>query len=133
MQQKSKFVKIQKTNEMKVVLVGYGKMGKEIEKILLSRGHDIIGKATEESPLNDAMIKDADVAIDFSTPHSVLENIDFLLRNNIPTIVGTTGWNASYSKVKTQVESFEYDAFQPVVPTIVGMLKQQVGMHHIQK
>ncbi|WP_417265293.1 4-hydroxy-tetrahydrodipicolinate reductase [Brumimicrobium sp.] len=90
---------------MKVVLVGYGKMGKEIEKILLSRGHDIIGKATEESPLNDAMIKDADVAIDFSTPHSVLENIDFLLRNNIPTIVGTTGWNASYSKVKTQVES----------------------------
>src|SRR5690554_2128702 len=89
---------------MKVILVGYGKMGKEIEKILLSRGHEVIGKATEKQPLHPTMIDHADVAIDFSTPHSVLDNIDFLLRHNIPTIVGTTGWNESYSKVKTQVE-----------------------------
>ena len=89
---------------MKVVLVGYGKMGKEIEKILVSRGHQIVGKATEDDLLNEDMIAHADVAIDFSTPHSVLNNIDFLLRHNIPAIVGTTGWNDSYSKVKTQVK-----------------------------
>jgi len=37
---------------MKVVLVGYGKMGKEVEKVLLSRGHQIVGKATDENPIN---------------------------------------------------------------------------------
>ncbi|HZH87083.1 MAG TPA: 4-hydroxy-tetrahydrodipicolinate reductase [Brumimicrobium sp.] len=89
---------------MKVVLVGYGKMGKEIEKILLSRGHEVIAKATDVNPLSKEMINNADVAIDFSTPHSVLDNIDFLLRNNIPAIVGTTGWNDAYSQVKSQVE-----------------------------
>ncbi|HLV41932.1 MAG TPA: 4-hydroxy-tetrahydrodipicolinate reductase [Brumimicrobium sp.] len=88
---------------MKVVLVGYGKMGKEIEIILLSRGHKVVGKATEDEPLNKAMIDNADVAIDFSTPHSVLNNIDFLLHNNIPTVVGTTGWNEAYSKVEKNV------------------------------
>lgn len=88
---------------MKVVLVGYGKMGKEIEKILISRGHEVVGKATDVDPLNKDMISNADVAIDFSTPHSVLHNIDFLVRHNVPAIVGTTGWNASYDKVKTDV------------------------------
>lgn len=88
---------------MKVVLVGYGKMGKEIEKILISRGHEVIGKATDLNPLNKEMISKADVAIDFSTPHSVLDNINFLLNHNIPLIIGTTGWNTSYEKVKSDV------------------------------
>lgn len=89
---------------MKVVLVGYGKMGKEIEKILISRGHQVIGKATDVNPLNKEMIIEADAAIDFSTPDSVLDHIAFLLDHNIPTIVGTTGWNSSYDKVKSSVE-----------------------------
>lgn len=92
---------------MKVVLVGYGKMGKEIEKILISRGHEVIGKATEGNPLSENMLKNADAAIDFSTPHSVLHNIDFLLRHNVPSIIGTTGWNDAYSIVKSQVEKNE--------------------------
>ena len=89
---------------MKVVLVGYGKMGKEIEKILISRGHEVIGKATDENPLTKEMIFQAEAAIDFSTPDSVLDNIDFLLLHNIPSIIGTTGWNTSYDEVKTLVE-----------------------------
>jgi 4-hydroxy-tetrahydrodipicolinate reductase len=90
---------------MKVVLVGYGKMGKEVEKVLLSRGHQIVGKATDENPINKEMINGADVAIDFSTPNSVLNNIDFLLNFNIPSIIGTTGWNSNYNKVKGAVET----------------------------
>ncbi|WP_107040089.1 4-hydroxy-tetrahydrodipicolinate reductase [Brumimicrobium mesophilum] len=89
---------------MKVVLVGYGKMGKEIEKILISRGHEVIGKATDAAPLNQEMVSSADVAIDFSTPDSVLDNIEFLLNNKIPAIVGTTGWNSSYDKVKASLK-----------------------------
>lgn len=89
---------------MKIALIGYGKMGKEIEKILLSRGHVAVTKATKDHPLSEELIADADVAIDFSTPSAVLSNITFLLDHNIPTIVGTTGWNDNYKEVKKQVE-----------------------------
>src|SRR5690554_6653637 len=89
---------------MRIVLVGYGKMGKEIEKELLNRNHEVVAKATAENPLNKDMITNADAAIDFSTPNTVLNNIGFLIQHNIPTIVGTTGWNEAYSKVKKQVE-----------------------------
>lgn len=88
---------------MKIALIGYGKMGKEIEKILPSRNHKVVAKATSDHPLNEDMIKNVDVAIDFSTPDAVLSNIKFLLTHNIPTVVGTTGWNDSYKTVKKQV------------------------------
>lgn len=89
---------------MRIVLVGYGKMGKAIEKLLPERGHELVGKATQKNTLTQEMIANADAAIDFSTPQSVLSNIDFLLQHHIPTIVGTTGWNDSYEKVKNLVE-----------------------------
>lgn len=89
---------------MKIVLVGYGKMGKEIEKLLPARGHQVVAKITSENPLSIENIKGADVAIDFSTPKTVLSNIDFLLQHNIPTIVGTTGWNDHLNEVTKWVE-----------------------------
>lgn len=90
---------------MKIVLVGYGKMGKEIEKILVSRGHEVIGKATKDNPLSSEMVKNADAAIDFSTPDSVLDNINFLITHKIPSIIGTTGWNESYDEVKHRIDT----------------------------
>lgn len=92
---------------MKIALIGYGKMGKEIEKILSTRGHIVVSKATKERPLDEDIISEVDVAIDFSTPDAVLSNIEFLLDHNIPTIVGTTGWNDSYEEVKNQVQEKE--------------------------
>lgn len=89
---------------MKIVLVGYGKMGKEIEKLLPARGHQVVARITSENPLSIENIKGADVAIDFSTPKTVLSNIDFLLQHNIPTIVGTTGWNDHLNEVTKWVE-----------------------------
>lgn len=90
---------------MKIVIVGYGKMGKELEKAALSRGHHISGIATENKPLSKKTIQDADAAIDFTTPDAVLENISFLIENNIPTIVGTTGWNDHLDEITQQVNS----------------------------
>lgn len=89
---------------MKIALIGYGKMGKEIEKVLLTRGHTLVAKATKEHPIDKDVIAEADVAIDFSTPSAVLSNINFLLNHNIPCVIGTTGWNASYEDVKKQVQ-----------------------------
>jgi 4-hydroxy-tetrahydrodipicolinate reductase len=80
---------------MKIALLGYGRMGKEIEKIALDRGHEIILKA-DENGFTDDQVKDADVAIDFSIPTSAFKNISKTLNNKVPVISGTTGWLDKY-------------------------------------
>jgi 4-hydroxy-tetrahydrodipicolinate reductase len=80
---------------MKIALLGYGKMGKEIEKIALSRGHEIVIR----KDINDKIdITLADVAIDFSVPSSAFNNITNCINNNVPVISGTTGWLDSYEE-----------------------------------
>tara|TARA_B100000508_G_scaffold141026_1_gene145343 strand:+ start:125390 stop:126118 length:729 start_codon:yes stop_codon:yes gene_type:complete len=90
---------------MKIALVGYGKMGKEIEKIALERGHTISAKITSKNPMTDDNMSDSDVAIDFSTPGTVLDNIHFLLDHKIPSVIGTTGWNDHLSNVAQKVDN----------------------------
>lgn len=81
---------------MKIALLGYGKMGKAIEKIALQRGHEIIIRADIDSIYN---IKQADVAIDFSVPSAAYKNIMNCIDNKVPVISGTTGWLDDYEKV----------------------------------
>ena len=83
---------------MKIAILGYGKMGKEIEKISLERGHDIIFKIDKDSTVKD--IKDADVAINFSTPNSAINNIELGLKSLVPVISGTTGWLSDFNRIK---------------------------------
>lgn len=82
---------------MKIALLGYGKMGKAIEQIALSRGHEIVLRKTS-GQLFDGLTK-ADVAIDFSIPSSAVENITAALEAGIPVISGTTGWLVDYEKM----------------------------------
>ena len=75
---------------MKIALVGYGKMGKIIDEIAQSRGHEVVARL-RETPTTESLNK-ADVAIEFSNPEAAFENIKVCLENNIPVICGTTGW-----------------------------------------
>ena len=79
---------------MNIALLGYGRMGKEIEKIAISRGHKIVIKQDAGDIVD---ITQADVAIDFSVPSSAFDNICNCLQNNIPVISGTTGWLEKYN------------------------------------
>ncbi|MCD8454775.1 4-hydroxy-tetrahydrodipicolinate reductase [Tenacibaculum finnmarkense genomovar ulcerans] len=81
---------------MKIALLGYGRMGKEIEKIALQRGHEIIIKASGTATYD---IKKADVAIDFSIPDAAFNNISHCVNNQIPVISGTTGWLEKYDSI----------------------------------
>lgn len=81
---------------MKIALLGYGRMGKEIEKIALQRGHEIVIKASGKEVYD---ITEADVAIDFSIPSSAYDNISNCINNNIPVISGTTGWLDKYEDI----------------------------------
>ncbi len=80
---------------MKIALLGYGKMGKEIEKIALERGHEIVLKKTEFNDFTG--LENADVAIDFSIPAVAPENISTCFNTNIPVVSGTTGWLEHYN------------------------------------
>jgi len=79
---------------MKIVLIGYGKMGKAIEEIAIEKGHEIVLKIDKENPhdLNEANLKLADVAIEFTGPESAFENICTCLRAGVPVVSGSTGW-----------------------------------------
>jgi 4-hydroxy-tetrahydrodipicolinate reductase len=82
---------------MKIALLGYGKMGKTIEKIAQSRGHQIVLKVDKH--LRDYDITKADVAIDFSVPNAAVANLSKALKNNVPVISGTTGWLQDYDDI----------------------------------
>ncbi len=79
---------------MKIALIGYGKMGKEIEKIALDRGHEVILKIDISNPeeLTVHNLQKADVAIEFTMPSSAVSNYQLCFEAGIPVVSGTTGW-----------------------------------------
>jgi 4-hydroxy-tetrahydrodipicolinate reductase len=83
---------------MKIALLGYGKMGKVIERIALERGHQIAFIKASSTNSFDGL-ENVDVAIDFSVPSSAVENITTCFSKNIPVISGTTGWLEQYDEV----------------------------------
>ena len=87
---------------MKIALLGYGKMGKVIEKIALERGHEIVLKKSSQDSFEGLL--NADVAIDFSVPDSAVNHISECLNNNIPVISGTTGWLENYANMVSLCE-----------------------------
>jgi len=87
---------------MKIALSGYGKMGKEIEKIALERGHEIVVRFNDSDDWagKEEELAGADVAIEFSMPHSVVSNIFRCFDAGTPVVVGTTGWFGQLEHVR---------------------------------
>ncbi|MBL7697087.1 MAG: 4-hydroxy-tetrahydrodipicolinate reductase [Chitinophagaceae bacterium] len=91
---------------MNIVLLGYGKMGRAIEEIAVSRGHTIVCKVGIEN-LEDRTvenIKKGDVAIEFSSPDSAYENVKLCVDNGVPVVCGSTGWLDKYAEIKKLCE-----------------------------
>lgn len=89
---------------MKIALLGYGKMGKIIEKIAISRKHEIVLTIDHETlhDLTPENLQKADVVIEFTTPASVLSNIEHCFNADVPVVIGTTGWYEKLPEVKQQ-------------------------------
>jgi 4-hydroxy-tetrahydrodipicolinate reductase len=98
---------------MRIVLIGYGKMGKEIERIAIDRGHQIVSKIDIEN--SDDLIsltnKEVDVAIEFSNPVSAFSNIMKCIEKQIPIVSGTTGWLEKKTEVEKATQSFDSTFF----------------------
>lgn len=89
---------------MKIAILGFGKMGQIIEQFVMERGHDVVLKVNADNleELTVSNLKNADVAIDFSTPDSVLQNIELCFDAGVAIVVGTTGWYGRLQEVKNQ-------------------------------
>lgn len=87
---------------MNIVLFGYGKMGKEIEKIALERGHVITLKIDKDNigSYDKKVLAAADAVIEFSTPASAISNMTTCFEAGVPVVVGTTGWYDKAEEVK---------------------------------
>lgn len=92
---------------MKIALIGYGKMGKIIEKIALERGHEIVfrGSSANQSWKASNTRPEWDVAIEFTNPEAVVDNLEHLIRLGVPTICGSTGWYAEYERISNLIAS----------------------------
>lgn len=91
---------------MKIALIGYGKMGKAIETIALEKGHEIVLKIDLDNAadLNKENIAKADVAIEFTGPHSAFDNVMKCLELGIPLVCGSTGWLDKWTEAKNFCE-----------------------------
>jgi 4-hydroxy-tetrahydrodipicolinate reductase len=139
---------------MKIALIGYGKMGKEIEAIAKHRNQtiELIIDVHNRDKVTTEDLKKCDVAIEFSTPHTAIENIYKCFDADLPVVVGTTGWYDRLQEVKDTCQkkngglfyatnfSIGVNLFFKLNETLAGLMKHQtdyeVSMeehHHIHK
>jgi len=87
---------------MKIALIGYGKMGKAIEEVALAKGHEIVLKIDVQNSheFTKENICEADVAIEFTGPHSAFENVKKCIELGIPVVSGSTGWLDKWAEIE---------------------------------
>lgn len=109
---------------MKCAILGYGKMGKEIEKVLLEKGFSVSAIIDNEEDwriyLSD--FQESDVAIDFSMPTTAVANIKKCIEYKIPVVIGTTGWLDALDEVKTLCKN--------AGSSLLYGSNYSIGMHH---
>ena len=87
---------------MNIAIIGYGKMGHEIEKVLLERGHNVVQKIdidNRDATLTAEGMKGVDVAIEFTSPATAYDNIERCLRLGVPVLSGSTGWTERKAEI----------------------------------
>ena len=85
---------------MRIAIIGYGKMGKVIERIALERDNSISAKLTSKDSIEEINSANTDVAIEFTNPESAFKNIRYCIENNIPVVSGSTGWLDKYDQIE---------------------------------
>jgi 4-hydroxy-tetrahydrodipicolinate reductase len=89
---------------MKIALIGYGKMGREIEAVAREQGETIAKTFDIGNPVDAVALADVDICIEFSTPQTVLQNIRVALEARKDIVVGTTGWYDKLPEIRNAVK-----------------------------
>ena len=91
---------------MKLALIGYGKMGHAIEQVAVKRGHEILLRITSANKheLDEANLRNVDVAIEFTNPVVAKENVILCLKAGVNVVCGTTGWNTDLAEAAAKAK-----------------------------
>jgi 4-hydroxy-tetrahydrodipicolinate reductase len=122
-------------NHMNIALIGYGRMGHEIELVAVSRGHviKIIIDQDNTGDLNETVFKGVDVAIEFSFPGAAFDNIVKCLRMKVPVVSGTTGWLDNYEKAASicleNSTSFIHSTNYSIGVNLLFLLNRELARH----
>lgn len=109
---------------MRIALIGYGKMGKAIEEVAVQRGHQVVVKIDQPNlhEFTKENMANADVAIEFTSPHSAYDNVKKCLEFGVPVVCGSTGWTDRLEELKSYCKdnngSFVYSSNYSVGVTI---------------
>jgi 4-hydroxy-tetrahydrodipicolinate reductase len=120
---------------MNIALIGYGRMGHEIESIALKRGHVIklIIDLDNRDDIRKDKLSDIDVVIEFSSPDAALENISECLELSVPVVSGTTGWLKDYDKAveicKRKNTAFIHSSNFSIGVNILFRLNEELARH----
>ena len=91
---------------LRLALIGYGKMGKEIERVAIDRGMEITARVDIDAPsLSVEGVRTADVAVHFALPPTVVKHVEELAKLRKPVVIGTTGWQSDREKIRSLVQS----------------------------
>jgi 4-hydroxy-tetrahydrodipicolinate reductase len=137
---------------MKIALIGYGKMGKIIERLAISRGHEIVSIYNSQKQFKGNEECTADVAIEFTRPDTVVEHIKTAIGQKLPIVVGTTAWSKSQEEIFELVSqtqgsllyasnfSVGVNIFQQLTEKLAQLIESQAQYtlrieetHHLQK
>jgi 4-hydroxy-tetrahydrodipicolinate reductase len=139
---------------MKIALIGYGKMGKTIERIALERGHEIVSviDVDNTADFDSEGFKSADVAIEFTAPQVALSNYRRAFASGVAVVSGTTGWTDELPELKKEIEangntlfwssnfSLGVNIFMAVNKYLAGIMNEfpnynveMTEIHHTQK
>jgi 4-hydroxy-tetrahydrodipicolinate reductase len=131
---------------MKIAILGNGRMGKRISELAIERGYTIVCTSSSEKPTTSLILSSADVAIDFSTPITAVENMSHAINSGIPVVSGTTGWLKNLGTIedlcKAKKGAFLYasnfslgmNIFFEINKTLAKLMKSQnyeSGLHEI--
>lgn len=90
---------------MKIAINGYGRMGHEVERAAVARGHEVVARFDSGNPPDVEALADADVVIDFSTAAALDQIVDAAVESQTNLVIGTTGWDDSRERIRGQTTS----------------------------
>jgi 4-hydroxy-tetrahydrodipicolinate reductase len=86
---------------MKIAIIGYGRMGREVEKAAIAAGDSVVGTFDIDKPATVDALREAEVCIEFSVPEAVLENMKMAAQARVDIVVGATGWYDHIEEART--------------------------------
>lgn len=98
---------------MKIAIIGYGKMGKELNKLALNYNIDVVKiiDINNSNEIKNIKQTEAEVAIEFTNPTSVIDNIEHCFKQNMPIVTGTTGWYNHFDKIEAMQKQYNGKLF----------------------